>query len=334
MSNAIKNRHEIVFFIQAKQSNYNGDPDFDNLPRIDLQTNHGYMTDVSIKRLVRDYITNAFAGKEGYDIFVKNSVNMNRNIASCVIEASGNEKVTKGKKSAEAGEIAKKKFYDVRTFGGVLSTGLNAGQIQGAVQFDMPISYDEVQVSSVTLTRVAYTDKEFTSLEEYDAYDKTIDDDKKRTMGKKSICSYALFECHAFVSANLAQKNGFSEEDLDVLLESILNMYNYQTSASKNGVSVVGPVIIFKHIGTTDDNNVEQKAREALLGCTSAQKLFKLINVVKKDNVDYPRDYTDYEASIALSKLPAGVKVGFKYDPFAPVIWDHVDIDDEWFKES
>ena len=329
----IKNRHELVFWVEARNCNYNGDPDFDNLPRVDINTNLGIMTDVSIKRRLRDYVDAAFNGKKGFDIFVRNGSNLNRQIAECVIEASGDEAVEKGKKVQEASVVAKKRFWDVRTFGGVLSTGLNAGQIQGPVQFNMPMSYDVVETSSITLSPVAYRDKEYTEIEKYDEFDKTLDSNAKRTFGKKTSAAYALFECHAFISANLANKTGFSENDMNVLLEGILNMFNFQTSASKAGMQVVGPVIVFKHVGTSTD--ADAKAREALLGCTSAQKLFNLISVNKKDGVEFPRSYNDYNASIAISKLPHGVEVGFKYEPFAPIVWNHVDGDsDEWLKES
>lgn len=331
MSN-IENRYELLFFIEAKNCNYNGDPDFDNLPRIDFETNKGYMTDVAIKRKIRDYIKEAYNGESGCEIFVQNGHNLNKGIAECVIEASNGGKVEKGKKSIEAGEIAKKRFWDVRTFGGVLSTGLNAGQIQGAVQFNMPISYDEVETNQISITRLAYTEKEFTELGKYDEYDKTLDDSSKRTIGKKTFSPYALFECRAFVSGNLAQKNGFSEKDLDMLLEAILNMYSFQTSASKAGMSVVGPVIIFKHIGNSDESNVEQRKREALLGCCHAQKLFGTVSVKKNDTVKFPRNYTDYSASIDMSKIPSSVNVGFKWEPFSKIEWNELR-EDEWFKK-
>lgn len=330
--NNIENRYELVFYVEAKNCNYNGDPDFDNLPRVDFETNKGYMTDVSIKRKIRDYISDAYAGKNGCEIFVGNGNNLNKSIAECVIEASGDDKVVKGKKTIEAGEIAKKRFWDVRTFGGVLSTGLNAGQIQGAVQFNMPISCDEVETNQISVTRLAYTEKDFVELSKYDEYDASLDDSKKRTIGKKTFAPYALFECRAFVSANLAKKNGFSEEDLNMLLEAILNMYNYQTSSSKMGMSVVGPIIIFKHVGNSDSNNVEQRKREAFLGCYPAQKLFKSISVNKKDDVEFPRDYTDYNATVNFSKIPSSVEIGFKYEPFTPVEWGKLR-DDEWFKK-
>lgn len=331
MNNTLENRHEIVFWVEARNCNYNGDPDFDNSPRQIFETQHGFMTDVSLKRKVRDYVATAFGCKEGLDIFVKSGCNLNRNIAECVIEASGKEKVAKSKNTAEASFIAAKKFWDVRTFGGVMSTGLNAGQLQGAVQFDMPISYDEVQTQTATITRLAYADKDFTELSKYDEHDASLPDDKKRTIGKKAFANYALFECHAFVSANLAQKNGFTEDDLNILLESLMNMFSYQTSASKAGMSVVGPVVVFKHIGTNGDNNPEQNAREALLGCCSAQRLFKLLDVHKKDGVTYPQTYEDYDATIDIKNIPNGVIVGFKYSPFSDVIWGSVN--DEWLKE-
>ena len=333
MSNIIKNRHELVFWVECLYNNYNGDPDIDNMPRQDLKTKHGFMTDSSLKRKVRDYVAAAFPEKDGFEIFIENGKNLNRKIAECCIEAQGGKKVVKSKNSMEASKIAVEKFWDVRTFGGVLTTGLNAGQVRGPVQFDMPISYDVVEPNVATITRLAYASGEHTELEAYDIDDAKLADDKKRTMGKKTFVPFALFECHVFISANLAKESGFSEEDLDVLLESILQMFSFQTSATKAGVSVVGPVVIFKHVGNNSNTNLEQKNREALMGCCAAQKLFRLINVVKKNEVEYPRSYKDYDATINLSKLPVGVEVGFKYEPFENIVWHHISENDEWFKE-
>ena len=334
MSNVIKNRHEIVFFIQAKNCNPNGDPDYENRPRIDYDTQKAIITDVAIKRKIRDYIATRCGKAEGYDIFVKESTNLNRAIAECNMKA--NEGTMKRDENSEkAADIAKQTFFDVRTFGGVLSTGANAGQIQGCVQVEMANSIDKVNQQKITITRVAYTadDKKFSSLEDYDNEWENREDATKRTMGKKTFVPYGLFECHMYVSANIAQQNNFTEDDLNLLLESIMNMYEYQSSASKAGMSVIGPVIIFKHIGTQHENNEKQNENESLLGCVAAHKLFKLIDVHKKDDVKFPRDFTDYEATISTSKLHKGVQVGFKYNPFDDIVWNHLSEDDEWFKE-
>lgn len=330
MSN-LKNRYEIVFFVQAKNCNPNGDPDMNNLPRIDFDTNKALMTDVSIKRKIRDYILEKFGGEFGNDIFVRDSTNLNKAIAECNMKANDG-KIVKGKNSSDAGKYACEKFYDVRTFGGVLSTGANAGQIHGPVQVEMPTSIDKVSDNEITISRMAYTElPDAKELSEYDDFDAKLDDSKKRTLGKKTFVPFALFECHAFVSATDAKQTGFSQEDFDVLLEAICNMYEFRKSASKNGMGLVGPVIIFKHVGTQHSNNSDQNEREAMLGCAPAQKLFKLINVKKKDGIEFPRDYEDYDATINLSKLPNGVIVGFKENPFDEISWGHTD--NEWIKE-
>lgn len=332
MSNVIKNRHEIVFFIQAKNCNPNGDPDYDNLPRLDYDTEKAMITDVAIKRKIRDYIETRCDNVDGYDIFVKESTNLNRAIAECNMKANGGT-IKKNGKSEDAANVAKQKFFDVRTFGGVLSTGVNAGQIRGCVQVEMANSFDKVNQESTTITRVAYADGEYKSLSEYDKDWEDKEDSKKRTMGKKTYIPYGLFECHMYISANVAQQNNFTEDDLNLLLEAIMNMYEYQSSASKAGMGVVGPVVIFKHIGTQHENNEKQNENESLLGCVAAHKLFKLIDVHKKDDVKFPRDFTDYEATISISKLHKGVQVGFKYNPFDDIVWNHLSEDDEWFKE-
>ena len=321
MIEIVKNRHEIVFFIEAKNTNYNGDPDMENIPRVDYETGLGYMTDVSIKSRVRRYIQDT-VNKPGYEIFVKDKANLNKAIAECAVKAaSGDENSKKSHSVDDASTAARERFYDVRAFGGVLTTGANAGQIQGPIQISMPLSKDPVQTIDATITRCSYADGKSLDMEEYDKIEAKTPDDKKRTMGKKAFASYALFEVHVFVSANLAGKSGFTEEDLSLFMEAIMNMYNYQTSSSKAGMSVVGPMIVFKHVGTINNNTEEQRAREALLGCCSAQKLFALIDVHKKENVEYPREYTDYEASVSVTKLPAGVKIGFKQNPYRAVEW-------------
>lgn len=330
--NNLKNRYEIVFFVQAKNCNPNGDPDMGNLPRIDFDTNKAYMTDVSIKRKIRDYILEKFDGAYGNDIFVRSGVNLNKAIAECNMKANDG-KIEKGKNSSNARKYACEKFYDIRAFGGVLSTGANAGQVQGVVQFDMPVSIDKATDNEITISRMAYTEElpKAKTLEDYDNFDATLDDNKKRTFGKKTFVPFALFECHAFVSATLANQTGFSEEDLNTLLEAICNMYEFRKSASKNGIGIVGPVIVFKHIGTQHSNNSDQNEKEAILGCAPAQKLFKLIKVEKKDNIEFPRNYEDYNVTINLSKLPNGVTVGFKENPFDEISWGHTD--NEWIKE-
>lgn len=333
------NKYDLIFYVQAKNCNPNGDPDMGNAPRIDAETNCGIMTAASIKRKIRDYIQLGFNNIEGMDIIMKNATNLNRSIAECAIEANDGEiKNSKGKtvnpKVKDTTEIACKKYWDVRTFGGVLTTGLNGGQITGPVQFNMPISIDPVITEDISITRMCYAKGAYTTLEEYDKDDINLNESEKRTMGRHQYLPYGLYEVHAHISPSLAEKTGFTEKDFNYLLEAICNMYENGNSNSKTGMSVVGPIIIFKHIGTNSKKtNPEQYEREIKLGCAQAHKLFKLINVHKKENVEFPRDYTDYNATVNLTEIPNGIQIGFKYNPFEEIIWNKP-LNNDWLIEK
>lgn len=319
---SIKNRYEITALIEAKMCNPNGDPDMDNLPRTDMETNYGFITDVAIKSRIRAYVMNAYSGKAGFDILLKDCNSINRAIAEAVLEVNDTKKAPKQhNKENEAAEYMEKKYWDVRTFGGVLSTGLNAGQVRGPVQIAMPLSVDPIDVEDITITRRAYTDGKFSTLEEYDVADSNKSSSEKRTMGKKCYIPYGLYVLKVTVSANIAEKVKFSEEDLKVLLEGISQMYNCDASSSKMGMNVVSPIVIFKHIGTQVDKESEQNMRESMFGCTHSNKLFDLLKVEKKENVVLPRKYSDYNVTLNLKDLPAGVECGLKNDPYSEIIW-------------
>lgn len=316
------NKYDFMFYIQAKNCNPNGDPDLGNCPRVDLETNKGIITDVAIKRRIRNYIQEAFSNVDGMDIIMRNGSNMNKKIAEIVLDVNnGNISDAKNKKIEAASALACKKFYDVRTFGGVLSTGLNAGQIRGPVQIGMSSSIDEIMPTDITITRMCYTEGDSKSLDKYDEIDKNMDDDKKRTMGRKQYIPYGLYCVHGHVSASLAEQTGFDEKDLAILFETILNMYENDNSSSKTGMSVISPIIIFKHIGT-GTNDKEQLNREIKLGCAPAYKLFNLINISKKEDVEYPRDYHDYIVSVKLEDVPKGIEIGFKCNAFEEILWN------------
>ena len=151
-------------------------------------------------------------------------------------------------------------------------------------------------------------------------------------MGRKQIIPFGLYEVRGFISANLAEETGFDEEDLNVLFEAILNMYEHDHSASKGEMSVVSPLIIFRHVGT--DSDAAQRTRQAKLGCAPAHKLFDLVRVTKKESVAYPRSYRDYDAAVSLDRVPKGVQIGFKPSAFEPVVWDALPADEEWFRHG
>ena len=222
----------------------------------------------------------------------------------------------------ESAQRLAEKYWDVRAFGGVMSTGRNAGQVRGAVQIAMSTSVDPIGVQDMTITRMCYTDgKDCATIEEYEKEENERPDDKKRTMGNKRIATYGLYIVKGSISASLAEKVGFTETDLNALNEALLQMYNHDISSSKEGMSVGSPLFLFKHVGTQDDANAEEKAREAKLGCAAAHKLFNLMNVQKMTEIEYPRNYEDYQVSFRFSEMPKGVEVGIKTAPFSEVVW-------------
>lgn len=222
-------------------------------------------------------------------------------------------------------------FYDVRTFGAVLSTGPNAGQVRGPVQISFARSIDPILPLDISITRmvVADGDKDKDSAY-YEALEKETPEDRLRTMGRKQFISYGLYEVRGFISANLAAETGFDDADLKALFEAILNMYEHDRSASKGEMSVISPLIIFKHIGTDADD--AQRTRQAKLGCAPAHKLFELVEIQKKAEIEYPRSYKDYNCSIRLDAVPSGVEVGFMENPFDAVIWGNLPAGSDWLK--
>lgn len=331
---AIRNRYEFVYYVACTNANPNGDPDMGNTPRLDPETMQGYITDVATKRRIRNYIQTAFDGQPGMNIIIQQSTNINRHIAEARREAGVEGENAKNKNAIYA---ARKKacemFYDVRTFGAVMSTGPNAGQVRGPVQITFGKSLDPVLPLDISITRVAKTKEEKgNSLEDYILAEENADEDSLRTMGRKQLIPFGLYEVRGFISANLAAETGFDEADLSALFEAIMNMYEHDRSASKGEMDIVSPLIIFKHVGTDTDET--QRLRQAKLGCAPAHRLFELVQVQKKPEVAVARSYRDYSASIAKNKLPAGVEIGFKRDAFSPIVWNNLPEDEDWFTES
>lgn len=330
---AIQNRYEFMFYIQCVNGNPNGDPDMGNSPRMDPEDMHGYITDVAIKRRIRNYIQTAFDGQDGMSIIMQNATNINKYIAKAK-ETAGVNFAAKDKESIyKARQEACAMFYDVRTFGAVLSTGPNAGQVRGPVQISFARSVDPILPLDISITRmvVADGDKDKDSAY-YEALEKETPEDKLRTMGRKLFITYGLYEVRGFISANLAAETGFDDADLKALFEAILNMYEHDRSASKGEMSAISPLIIFKHVGT--DTDTAQRARQAKLGCASAHKLFELVKVQKKAEIEYPRSYQDYDCSVRISAVPNGVEVGFLEEPFGEISWGKLPTADDWMKSE
>ncbi|MEE0211510.1 MAG: type I-C CRISPR-associated protein Cas7/Csd2 [Negativibacillus sp.] len=332
---AIKNRYEFLYYVACTDGNPNGDPDMGNAPRLDPETLQGYITDVATKRRIRNYVQAAHGDEPGMNILIQQSTNLNRHIAEAKKKA-GVEESAKDKNSVYAGrKKACELFYDVRTFGAVMSTGPNAGQVRGPVQITFGKSLDPVLPMDISITRVAAaleTKEKEKTVEVYRKLEDEANEDALRTMGRKQLIPFGLYEVRGFISANLAAETGFDEQDLEVLFESILNMYEHDRSASKGEMEVVSPLIIFKHVG--NDTDEKQREKQAKLGCAPAHRLFDLVTVVKKSEVAYPRSYRDYQAVVQLDRVPSGVEIGFKSDAFSPILWNVLPETERWFKKA
>lgn len=277
----LKNRFDFVFVFDVKDGNPNGDPDTGNLPRVDAETGMGLVTDVCLKRKVRNYVQVSKNCAEGYDIFIKEKAVLN----TLIDKAHEDEDVKEAKdKTMAARDFMCKKYYDIRTFGAVMSTGKNAGQVRGPIQLTFARSTDPIIASEHSITRMAVaTEKEA---------EKQSGDN--RTMGRKATIPYGLYVGYGFVSANLAKQTGFSEEDLDLFWEALKNMFDVDRSAAR-GLMSAQKLIVFKH--------------DSELGNAPANKLFDLVKIEKKDNNDVPRSFFDYNVTIDTEKLPQGVTI-------------------------
>ncbi len=286
----IKNRYEFVVLFDVENGNPNGDPDAGNMPRIDPETGYGLVTDVCLKRKIRNYIETIKEDTEGYRIYIKDSIPLNRSDReACDYLKVDADKLKEAKKADK--DLDRKilnfmcsNFFDIRTFGAVMTTftkgALNCGQVRGPVQLSFARSIDPILPQEVTITRTAITTE--------------ADAEKKNTeMGRKYIVPYALYRCEGYVSANLARKTtGFSEEDLSLLWEAIMNMFENDHSAAR-GKMAVRELIIFKH--------------ESELGNAPAYKLFDSVKVEKRDGIVTARAFEDYVVNVEECNLPEGV---------------------------
>ncbi len=278
--NELKNRIDFVYIFDVQDGNPNGDPDAGNLPRVDAETGMGIVTDVCIKRKVRNYVQVAKGLANGYDIFVKEKAVLNNEID----KAHDDAKVKAAQnKIAAARQYMCEHYYDIRTFGAVMSTGKNAGQVRGPIQLTFARSVNPVATSEHSITRIAVaTPKEAES-----------QNGENHTMGRKATIPYGLYVCHGFISANLAQQTGFTEDDLALFFNALKNMFDLDRSAAR-GLMSAQKLIVFRHASE--------------LGNAPANKLFDLVKVEKTTN-DVPRSFKDYAVSINTSALPNGVTV-------------------------
>lgn len=287
---AIRNRYDFVVLFDVENGNPNGDPDAGNMPRVDPEPGLGLVTDVCLKRKIRNYVEAAKEDQPGYQIYVRETVPLEANDKKA-LEYLGVDDVKKidKKKDPDADRKIRdfmcSNFYDIRTFGAVMTTfvkgALSCGQIRGPVQLGFAHSIDPIMPQEITITRVAITTA------------KRQEEGRNTEMGRKYIVPYGLYRVEGYVSANLARKStGFSDEDLQLLWKAIINMFENDHSAARGNMAV-RELIVFKH--------------ESELGNAPSYKLFERVQVAKKDPRKAPRSYHDYQVTVDTENLPEGV---------------------------
>jgi len=284
---SLNNRYEFVYLFDVKDGNPNGDPDAGNLPRVDAETGQGLVTDVCLKRKVRNYVGMVKAETPPFEIYIKEKAVLNNNNLKAYKELGLKPESKKlPKKEEDAKKVTQwmcQNFFDIRTFGAVMSTEVNTGQVRGPVQMNFARSIEPVVSAEHSITRMAVTTEKEAEAQSGD----------NRTMGRKFTIPYGLYRCHGFISANLANQTGFSEEDLELFWDSLVNMLDHDRSASRGEMSPCA-LLVFKH--------------DSALGNAPARKLFELVDVKRKSEGP-ARDFSDYEVTIKEDQMPKGVQL-------------------------
>ena len=310
----LTNRHDVFLLFEVTNGNPNGDPDAGNLPRLDPNTNRGIVSDVCLKRKVRNFVETfppqrSNPDGNGYNLFVRQGAVLNNEITNGIEKSR--ERLASDASKTQRQEAAMKwlcrEFFDVRTFGGVLSTGADImkgsawGQVRGPVQFTFGQSFHAITPLEISITRGAVTKEE--------------DAQKERTMGNKHIVPYALYAAKVYVSPAFAERTNFTNTDVEVLFDALNHMFEHDRSAAR-GEMVVRGIYDFEHVGTQHVNNAEQNRREARLGCAHAHKLFEGIEIQLKDGVAFPQSFGDYAVSCKWDNvdLPLGVRLNKRHE--------------------
>lgn len=291
---SLTNRYDFALLFEVKDGNPNGDPDAGNLPRLDAETGHGLVTDVCLKRKVRNFVGIAKAEQPPYEIYVKEKAVLNNQNKRAYIGIGKEELLTgddKKRKGGDAVDEARawmcRNFYDVRTFGAVMSTGINCGQVRGPVQFTFSRSVDPIISQEHSITRMAVATEAEAEKQGGD----------NRTMGRKHTVPYGLYVAHGFVSSFLAKQTGFSEDDLEILWQALAQMFEHDRSAARGEMNTRG-LYVFKH--------------DSELGNAPAHSLFERIKVQRKNGIEVARSFQDYNVTVNDQDLPTGVTLQIK----------------------
>lgn len=286
---SLNNRYDFVLVFDVRDGNPNGDPDAGNLPRLDAESGHGLVTDVSLKRKVRNFVGLVKGETPPFDIYVKEKAVLNQAHEKAYVAIGAEEELKGDKKRKGSGDTVDKarqwmcaNFFDVRTFGAVMSLGTNCGQVRGPVQLTFARSVDPIIAQEHSITRMAVATEAEAEKQQGD----------NRTMGRKHTVPYGIYVAHGFVSSFLAKQTGFSEYDLDLLWQALEQMFEHDRSAARGEMSTRG-LYVFKH--------------DSELGNAHAHSLFDRIKIKRKDDVEVPRSFGDYEVSVDEAGLPAGV---------------------------
>jgi CRISPR-associated protein Csd2 len=314
-ANAVSSRHDFLLLFEVTNGNPNGDPDAGNMPRLDPNTNRGIVSDVCLKRKVRNFVElfppqRDSENLNGFNILIRQGAVIETQQKRGIQAAVGSlPKDSSDQKKAEAAkDWLCREFYDVRTFGGVLSTGNDVlkgsafGQVRGPVQFTFGQSFHPITPLEVTITRCAVTKEE--------------DVKKERTMGNKHIVPYALYSAKGYISPVFAERTGFSDVDLNLLFEALLQMFEHDRSAAR-GEMIVRGLYDFEHLGTQHESNGGQNHREARLGCYHAHKLFEGVQVSLKEGKTFPESFDDYSVACKWTEpgsLPPGIKLNLRHE--------------------
>jgi len=294
-SEIIKNRYEFVYLFDVENGNPNGDPDAGNMPRIDPETNHGIVTDVCLKRKVRNYVQLKYSNNPPNRIYVQEKAILNdlHKEAHKAVGVSNKPDDEKGKRKGSSEEVEKARkwmcdnFYDIRTFGAVMSTGINCGQVVGPIQFSFGKSLEPIVPLEISITRMAVATEEEAAKQQGD----------NRTMGRKQIVPYGLYRTEGYISASFAQKTGFSEEDLSLFWQALENMFEHDHSAAR-GKMCARKLVVFKH--------------KDALGNAPSHKLFDLVKVTPDHGEAPARKFGDYKVEV-IGKAPEGVEIIEKF---------------------